>query len=89
MAPPAVRGLPNRAAHHSRGSQPVAPPSCAVAHLVLYGSIFPGQGPIEEGERAYSRVRGQSKKGSEHIPGSGANRRRGASSARASRVQLR
>eukprot|EP00976_Prorocentrum_cordatum_P084917 1185848-Prorocentrum_minimum.AAC.3 len=35
--------------------------------------------PIEGGERAYSRVRGQSKEGREHIPGSGANRRRGAS----------
>eukprot|EP00976_Prorocentrum_cordatum_P091374 1188505-Prorocentrum_minimum.AAC.2 len=41
--------------------------------------IFPGQGPIKGGKRAYSRVRGQSKEGSEHIPGSGANQRREAS----------
>eukprot|EP00976_Prorocentrum_cordatum_P046901 947538-Prorocentrum_minimum.AAC.1 len=41
--------------------------------------IFPSQGPIEGGERAYSLVRGPSKEGSEHIPWSRANRRRGAS----------
>eukprot|EP00976_Prorocentrum_cordatum_P018054 365003-Prorocentrum_minimum.AAC.2 len=39
----------------------------------------PGQGPIEEGDQAYSWVWGQSKEGTKHIPGSGVIRRRGAS----------
>eukprot|EP00959_Pyramimonas_sp_CCMP1952_P103103 2156477-Pyramimonas_sp.AAC.1 len=36
-------------------------------------------GALEGGKRAYSRGRGQSKEGSEHILGAGANRRRGES----------
>eukprot|EP00976_Prorocentrum_cordatum_P114014 1195790-Prorocentrum_minimum.AAC.1 len=50
-----------------------------LANLARVGSFYPEREPITQGQGAYTRSGSQSRKGSEHIPGAGANHARAGS----------